>query len=424
MNNAKKLEHRTMKIIVDAGLKMRIIQITIGWSAVLVCIAVFAVGCSRNAALITEASGDPALAEILETVRLNARLPALSAAVIRDGNIVARAAVGTRKHGTTNWVSVTDKFMIGSCGKAFTATLAAILIEEGRLGWKTTIKEAFPGLDMLPEYESITLQQLLSHRAGLPKNFIADLDENRSSTIESGRLQFVEQIVQTNLINPPDSVIVYSNAGFTLAGAMMEKITGDTFESLMAKKIFRPLQLNTAGFVYPALSEPESQPWGHIQHYGSTSVIKRDVNHWLNPGGNTLSMSVGDWARFVTRHLVIHQDDGRTLISSASAKKMHTPPNNAKWDYDDRYRGLWLQIVGWPLSSSNYALGWYTVQTREGTEILYHGGATRSFIAVVYASPADKTAILLATNVRTRQSYLYEGAKKIRSHYSLQISLP
>ncbi|CAB1072244.1 hypothetical protein D1AOALGA4SA_1481 [Olavius algarvensis Delta 1 endosymbiont] len=119
---------------------------------------------------VTQDSGDADLAELLNSIRLEERLPGLAAAIIIDGRLHSAAAVGVRKIGTANWLTVKDKFLIGSCGKAFTATLAAILVEEGRLSWQTTIRDAFPNLNMLPDYENITIQQLLSHRAGLPKN--------------------------------------------------------------------------------------------------------------------------------------------------------------------------------------------------------------------------------------------------------------
>jgi CubicO group peptidase (beta-lactamase class C family) len=119
---------------------------------------------------VTQESGDADFAEFLNSIRLEERLPGLAAAIIIDSKLHSAAAVGIRESGTDNWLTVNDKFMIGSCTKAFTATTAAILVEEGRLSWKTTIRDAFPDLNMLPEYENITIQQLLSHRSGLPTN--------------------------------------------------------------------------------------------------------------------------------------------------------------------------------------------------------------------------------------------------------------
>ena len=106
-------------------------------------------GCAATSAPVTDKSGDSDFAQLLETIRQKEKLPALAASVIINGNIYAIAAVGTREYGTDNWVTSDDKFLIGSGGKAFTATLAAMLIEEGDLRWDTTVRDVFPDLEML-----------------------------------------------------------------------------------------------------------------------------------------------------------------------------------------------------------------------------------------------------------------------------------
>ena len=148
-----------------------------GLHFVLLGLWIYLFGCSPvpTSAPVMKSSGDEEFARLLESIRVKGKLPAIFGAVIINGEIYATAAIGTRKIGTDNWVTVDDKFLIGSCGKAFSATLAGILVEEGHLEWHTTLKDVFPDIIMLTEYESITLAQLLSHRAGLPKNFIANL---------------------------------------------------------------------------------------------------------------------------------------------------------------------------------------------------------------------------------------------------------
>jgi CubicO group peptidase (beta-lactamase class C family) len=122
----------------------------------------FFLGCETvpTFAPILESSGDAEFAKLLESIRVKGDLPAVFGAVIINGEIYATAAVGTRKIGTDNWVTVDDKLNIGSCGKAFSATLVGILVEEGLLEWHTTLKDVFPNIIMLPEYEPITLVQL------------------------------------------------------------------------------------------------------------------------------------------------------------------------------------------------------------------------------------------------------------------------
>jgi len=373
---------------------------------------------------VTENSGNRELGELIESIRVKEGLPALAAAIIVDGKIHSTSAVGTRKIGTENWVTVNDKFMIGSCGKAFTATLAAVLVEEGLIRWDTTIRDVFPDLKMLPEYENITLQQLLSHRAGLPKNFTAKLDENITYTPKSGRLVYLEQIVQKKLVNPPDEVMLYSNVGYTLAGVMMETVTRRSFVDLMKEMVFRPLNLSAAGYGAPAEFDPMSQPWGHMSKYSSFVAVEKDYPHWLDPAGATLSLTIKDWANFILEHMYLDKNIDRALLKPETLKKLHTPPNNAKWDYGLFYQKFWQNHIGWPLTSSNYALGWFTLQKEDSGDTLTHGGTSKAFMAEAYLSPINRSAILFAANIRTSHMPLYRGAKRIKEHYSLDIILP
>ena len=382
-------------------------------------------GCADTPSLITKNSGDNDLAQLLETMRVKGRQTALAGAVIVDNKIMASAAVGTRKYGTENWVTVDDKFIIASCGKAFTATLAAVLVEEGLLSWDTTIQNVFPGLMMREEYSEITLQQLLSHRAGLPKNFVADLKSERSYTPTSGRFAFLVQIVQTKPAFTPGTVLFYSNAGYMLAGVMLEKVSGQEFTELMSEKIFKPLNLTTAGYGPPADQDPTSQPWGHFWDKSNKRLkaVKKDDPHWIDPAGN-VCISIKDWAKFIIQHMSFGQKVSNAFLKPATLNFLHTPQDNLSWAYDENYYTFWENGFGWPLTSANYALGWYVTKEKDGEYLLHHGGTSRAFQAEVYVAPHKKKAILLATNSRMGHIHLYRTAVKINEKYALKIDLP
>ena len=108
--------------------------------------------------------------DVLEDIRKKHDLPALAVVVVKDGKICDRAAVGVRKWGDPTPVTTNDVFHIGSCTKSMTATLTAMLIEEGKLRWDTTIADVFPELKgkMDKQYETVTVEQLLTHRGGVP----------------------------------------------------------------------------------------------------------------------------------------------------------------------------------------------------------------------------------------------------------------
>src|SRR5688572_9285864 len=98
------------------------------------------------------------------------RLPALAAAVVVRGKTVAAGAVGTRQAGYVMPVTLQDRFHLGECTQPITARVAATLVEQRRLLWSSTVAEAFGELagDMTPPLRGVTLEQLLSHRSGLP----------------------------------------------------------------------------------------------------------------------------------------------------------------------------------------------------------------------------------------------------------------
>src|ERR1035438_9221348 len=109
-------------------------------------------------------------AQTLEDIRKKHDLPALAAVVVKDGVICDRLAVGVRKLGDPTPVTTNDLFHIGSCTKSMTATLTAMLIEDGKLRWDSTTAEMFPELKgkMDKQYERVTVEQLLTHRGGVP----------------------------------------------------------------------------------------------------------------------------------------------------------------------------------------------------------------------------------------------------------------
>ena len=404
------------------------------WSTILLvfaCIGLCLIGCKMSPvpdsppAPLNQRSGDPELAKFIESIRVEEGLPALAAAIIIDGKIHSVAAVGSRESGTDNWVAVNDKFLIGSCAKAFTATLAAILVEEGRMNWQTTMRDAFPDLDMLPEYETITIQQLLSHRAGLPKNLKEGnatwlinygFDEKRGTTPEILRLQYLEQTVQNKLISPPGKVVHYSNSGYILAGAMLEAIAKQPYEKLRAEKIFRPLDITTAGYGIPSDSDPMSQPCGHYWDKTKKSFVayRTDYPNFMAPAGY-MYLSLEDWAKFIQVHLDSYPSNKQKLLQSSTLKLLHTPPDTARWDINIGY-------------NTNYALGWFTKEADEGHYLLWHGGRGFAFNAQVVADLKTKNAILLVTNSEVSnihpQYHLLIMVKKIQEHYAEKVYLP
>jgi len=374
---------------------------------------------------ITKHSGDVELANLIETIRVKEGIAGLASALIVNGKIYSVAAVGTREYGTDNWITVEDKFLIGSCTKAITASLAAVLIDEGVLKWNTSIREVFPDLDMRPDYENITVVQLLSHRAGLPKNYKNgkttwkidyEFDKERGSAPKDLRLQYLENTVQDKLMCPPGERVHYSNSGYILAGAMMEKATEKSIEDLWEDRIFNPLGITSAGYGPPAASEPHRQPLGHYWDEKSNTFVpyQADFPNFFSPAGY-MHVNMEDWAKFILIHMDSYPTQKERLIEPGTLQKLHDPPDKARWDIDIDL-GL------------NYAIGWFTKTDKNGHKLIWHGGRGFDFNAQVVVDLNDKNAILVVStselpNVHP-QTQLLKISKKIKEYYKNKFILP
>ena len=205
----------------------------------------------------------------LEPIRKEHDLPALAAALVIDGRPAAYGAVGVRKYGDGTRVTPDDRFHLGSCTKAMTATLIAMLIERGKLSWDTTLAGAFPELaaKMHPDRASVTLEMLLAHRGGFPGRRVRRKGSRSwrctgfRAIRGSKRRAYVELFLRETPECKPGEKFIYSNAGFTVAGTIAERTARRPYETLIAEELFRPLGITTAGFGAMGVPGRMGRPW-------------------------------------------------------------------------------------------------------------------------------------------------------------------
>lgn len=348
---------------------------------------------------------DP-VSQMLENIREKHDLPALAAAVVVNGKIVVTNAVGFRKNGGTEKVAVDDKFHLGSVTKSMTATVAAMLVEQGKISWTTTIGEAFPELKsgIHPDYLSVTLEQLLSHRGGAPGEAPGDLWRQAwaaNGTAAEQRLAFIKGILARKPEAKPGTKHIYSNQGYTIAGIMLEKATGKTWEDLLRSMLFEPLGMTTAGFGAPAAVGKVDQPWGHTKKMfsGSEPVPPgpgADNPLAISPAG-AVHCSVGDLAKYAAFHMAGERGESK-LLKAESFKKLHT----AVADNDD-------YALGWKVLKRSWANG----------RALMHNGSNTMFYVVVWMAPDKNCAVIVASNIGVDEAFegCDEAAGKLINQY-------
>ncbi len=349
--------------------------------------AVIAAFClSLTAALRAEPDD---VSRMLEAIREEHDIPALAAAVMDEGKLVAIGAAGFRNVLVPVSVTLDDQWHLGSCTKSMTASVAAMLVEEGKLRWDVTIAEMFPELadDIEPGWREATLEQLLVHRGGAPHEPPAGLWKlalaQRGTAVEQ-RAAFVKGLLMREPAVRPGTHWIYSDCGYAIAGVMMERVAGESWEDLLRHRLFEPLGMTTAGFGAPATEGQLDQPWGH-RGYDSPYRPAPPGPDADNPPAiapaAAVHCSIADFARYAQWHIYGARGDG-WLLSEESFKRLHTPPDEQE-----------------------YAMGWAVTKRRwAGGVTLMHTGENTMFYAVMWLGPGENTAFVAASNADSYES--------------------
>ena len=353
----------------------------------------------------------------------------MAAAVLRGERIVAQGVAGVRKRGTAERITIDDRFHLGSCTKAMTATLVAMLVEEGKLNWTTTLGELFADTvkSMHRAWEKVTLRQVLAHRAGLPNepgglaqvfNELVRPPRARLAwamiqsvgALPQQRLEIARQALSRPPGIPPDTKYRYSNVGYVLAGAVLEQVTGRAWEELMRERLFQPLGISTGGFGAPGTTDKTEQAWGHSLVLGKPLDPRSpaaELPLFYGPAG-LAHMTVTDWAKFIAFHL--RGDPANPHCQAALLKldtfaEMHAvaPATTSKgWVI----RGVNFLATGDAAPAVTYCAGWLIspASWAKGTQLgdtgrrLWHGGSNGRWNCGVCIAPEIDFAVLVACN--------------------------
>jgi len=293
--------------------------------------------------------------------------PGAMVAVI-DADGVRAGVAGVRVHGGAVAVTPDDLWHMGSNTKAMTATLAARLVEQGVIGWDSTIGDTLGALDLEihPDLAGADLVSLLSHRSGLVANAgmltalrLAGADTDRDAAAD--RLVYARAVLGAPGEAPGE--FLYSNAGYVMAALMLETAAGDTYEALMAREVFGPLGMASAGWGPPGVAGTADQPRGHRGGLFGLTVAEPGAGADNPPAMNSAGrahMSAADLMAFLDLHRRGAAGEDTGYLSADSFARLHAP-------------------VG------DYALGWGV--RADGT--LTHSGSNTMWLVTMVVHPGE-----------------------------------
>jgi CubicO group peptidase (beta-lactamase class C family) len=318
------------------------------------------------------------LVEWLDEQREAAHIPGLAFAVVQDDEIVLAEGLGFADVDDQAPVTPDTLFPIGSSTKAFTATLTAMLVDDGVVAWDDPVVELLPYFS--PEVESYdpdaeaTLRDLLSHRTGFVRMNVlignADVSTEQILTTAAGAEPWAEFRRE----------FYYSNVMYTAAGTATAAAAGTSWTDLVEDRILDPLGMDHTTTSSSAALDDERLATGYGWEDDLQSLEPIDFHRTDNicPAG-CLSSTVLDMAEWLRLQLGRGEVDGVRLVTEAQLDETWSP-----------------QIgIGGGIS---YGLGWI-IGEWDGRTQLSHGGNISGFSAQVAMLPESNLGFVMLTNI-------------------------
>nr|WP_315476411.1 serine hydrolase [uncultured Undibacterium sp.] len=297
-----------------------------------------------------------------------ANAPGATVLVSRQGKVIFRRAYGLANIETKAPMQVDLPLRIGSNTKQFTAVALMQLVDAGKLKLTDTVQQHLPAYP--DQGKKITLQHLLTHTAG-----VRNYDDTPAYREMHGKENSVQEVLDYFKNAAPDfepgERHSYSNTGYVLLGAIIEKITGMPLAAYMQTKIFQPLQMQHTSLIKPQLSQ-EKTVFGYRMQRENV-VLGRPINDSLVYSAGAITSTVDDMALW---------DKALSEGALLSAKS-------------------WQAIFkNYPLNSGQmtyWGFGWQHGKV-QGRPMYYHGGSVNGFVSHTLRMPQDGIYVVILSN--------------------------
>jgi CubicO group peptidase (beta-lactamase class C family) len=303
-----------------------------------------------------------------------------AALAVGQGAQIFEATTGVVNRNTGVEVTADSVFQIGSITKLFTTTLVMQLADEGRLELDAPVQRYLPEFQVADAEatEQITVAQLLSHTSGIDGDFFLDTG-NGDDCVE----RYVLACAALPQLHRPGEMLSYCNAGFVVAGRIVEKLRGKPWHLVIAERIFAPLGLFAMG-TEPEQAILQRAAVGHMVF--ANDGVQQVIPVWRlsrsnAPAGATPFARARDLVAFARLHLEGgRSSDGTAILSAASVHRMQERridlPQHASVD-------------GW-------GLGWMLFDW-SGESVIGHDGSTLGQASFLRVHPASGVAVSLLT---------------------------
>jgi len=326
----------------------------------------------------------PLLDRYIDSFMKDWNIAGMALGIVYKDQLIYAKGYGYRdlKNGLT--VDTKTIFPIASNTKLFTSTAACMLAEEGKLNLDKPVRNFMPLLNFNNDElnAKVTLRDMLSHRTGLPRY------DGIWVASPYTRKETIDKVVHMNPQLGFREGYIYNNMMFAAAGAVMETVTGMSWEEIIRKRMFQPLQMNASCFTNEEMTKSGNFSYAYYEPDSTnkllnvTFVAQSDA---LGPAG-TIKSNIEDMSHWMIAQLNGGKYKGQQTIPESAIRQTLIPNNIAdkegKWD---------------ELSNSLYGLG-RVIQTYKGYKIATHTGSIDGYHSNLTFIPSENIAVFLVHN--------------------------
>jgi len=324
------------------------------------------------------------------------QVPGVAIAVVQNGRVLLAKGYGVRKLGESTPVDEHTLFGIASNTKAFTATALGLLVEEGKLEWDAPVINYLPWFAMYDPFvtRELTVRDILVHRSGLGLG-AGDLLWWPSSTYDrkeiARRLRYIKPATSFR------SAYAYDNVLYTVAGELIETVSGQTWEDFIAARILARVGMTESSVRHSAAMGGGNVATPHAEVNDTIRPITPFASDNTNPAGG-INSSATDMAKW----MIVQLDSGRVAGGRLFAARTA--------------RELWTVVT--PLQPGNpppelalnratfagYGLGFFLRDYR-GFKMVWHTGGLPGYVSRVTLIPDQRIGIAVLTNQESGEAF-------------------
>lgn len=308
----------------------------------------------------------------------------LSMAVVKDDQVVFARGYGVRKLGSPEPVDENTLFAIGSNTKLFTAVLAGIMVDEGRMSWDDPASRHLPGFQLFDPYvtREIRIDDLLSHRSGLGRRgdflwYASPFD--REEILR--RVRFLEPNSSFR------SEFGYQNIMFLAAGEATAAAAGSDWDTLIRQRILQPLGMSRTNTSTTALEGESNVASPHAWRDGApVPVAYRNIDNVAPAGSiNSSALEMAEWLRML---LARGSHDGTRILQEATLERIESPHTIAPFAADTLFPSTHFAAYGLGIGMRDY----------RGVKVLSHTGGIDGMLSLVAYVPELDLGVVVLTN--------------------------